>query len=317
MKYAIISDIHGNYIAMQKILNDAKAHMADVCIFAGDYCAGAPWPRDVVEMIQSMEKAVVVKGNEEAYLNISDGDDGQFEISRWCGKQLSAKQIEWLNQLPEQIEISDGAYNIYITHKSEKFIGSIEFDKFHPTLLAERYNNQTVPHEKMLAMINDTLDKNRAFVEVQRQIPKGIYIFGHSHVQWYKETDGHIYINPGSCGLPQDCEEFGAPYTLLTIEGDKVSIEERRVKYDVHDLIEKVKKTSQYKEAYVWSEITFKEWIHCRDYVDFFLKFAEEYANKIGDTRRPFVKETWQEAYAALKKANLKYKNCKTYSVEG
>ncbi len=297
MKYAIISDIHGNYMALQKILDDAKANKAEVYIFVGDYCVGAPWVRDVVELLQNRQDAIIVKGNEEAYLNSPYGDDGQFEISRWCGKQLSAEQIEWLNQLPEQVEISDGDYNISITHKSEKFIGPIEFDKFHPTLLAEQYPNETISHEEMLEMINDTLDNNRDFLDAQEQIPKGIYIFGHSHVQWYKEIDGHIYINPGSCGLPQDCEKFGAPYTLLTVEGEYVSVEERRVRYHMNDLIEEVKKTSQYKEAYVWSEITFREWIHSRNYVDFFLGFAEEYANKIGDTRRPFAKKTWREAY--------------------
>lgn len=297
MKYAIISDIHGNYMALQKILDDAKANKAEVYIFVGDYCVGAPWVREVVELLQNRQEAVIVKGNEEAYLYISDGDDGQFEISRWCGRQLSAEQIEWLNQLPEHVEISDGDYNISITHKSEKIIGPVEFDKFHPTLLAEQYQKGIVPHEKMLEMINDALDRNRDFVNAQAKIPKGIYIFGHSHVQWYKEIDGHIYVNPGSCGLPQDCEAFGAPYTLLTVEGEHVSVEERRVRYPVYDLIEEVKKTSQYKEAYVWSEITFREWVHSRDYVDPFLKFTEEYANKIGDARRPFAKKTWQEAY--------------------
>lgn len=35
MKYAIISDIHGNYMALQKILDDAKANKAEVYIFVG------------------------------------------------------------------------------------------------------------------------------------------------------------------------------------------------------------------------------------------------------------------------------------------
>ena len=48
-----------------------------------------------------------MKGNEESYLNIPESDDGQFEISRWSRNQLLPEQIEWLNQLPEQLEIED------------------------------------------------------------------------------------------------------------------------------------------------------------------------------------------------------------------
>lgn len=38
MKYAIISDIHGNNMALQNVMNDAKTNGADAYIFAGDYC---------------------------------------------------------------------------------------------------------------------------------------------------------------------------------------------------------------------------------------------------------------------------------------
>lgn len=302
MKYAIISDIHGNYIALQNVLRDARQNQADAYIFAGDYCVCAPWPKEVVETIQSMEDTLIVRGNEENNLNLPEGNDGQFEISRWCMHQLKTEQIQWLNQLPEQLEVRDGTYNIYITHKSEEFIGKVEFDHFGPRLMAAQHKNDRIPHMEMLTTIHDILDKNEEFVNLQKRIPKGIYIFGHSHIQWHKEIEGHYYINPGSCGLPLDCEEFGAPYTLLTVDQEHMSVEERRVRYDVYDLIDQVKRTSQYKEAYVWSEITFKEWIRSRDHVDFFLEFAEEYANKIGDRRRPFAKETWRDAFAQWEK---------------
>lgn len=305
MKYAIISDIHGNNIALQNVLKDAEENQADAYIFVGDYCVSAPWPREVVETLQNMKHAFIVSGNEEQYLHTPEGDDGQFEISRWSKHQLSAEQIGWLDDLPERLDISDGVYDLHITHKSEEFIGTIECDRFHPYLIAKRHSNQVIPHEKMMSMINTVFDKDAAFLERQKELSKGIYIFGHSHIQWHKEIDGHLYINPGSCGLPMDCEEFGAPYTLLTIDEDNVSVQERRMRYDVYDLIEKVKKTSQYKEACVWSELTFREWLHSRDHVDFFLKFADDYANKIGDHRRPIEKDTWWEAFRQWEKAEV------------
>lgn len=305
MKYAIISDIHGNNIALQNVCKDAEENQADAFIFAGDYCVSAPWPREVVETLMNMKHAWIVRGNEEQYLHTAEGDDGQFEISRWSRHQLSAEQIEWLDNLSERLDINDEIFDIHIAHKSEEFIGTIECEHFHPYRIANRYDNQVISHEKMLSMINTVFDRDTEFLERQKQLPKGIYIFGHSHIQWHKEIEGHWYINPGSCGLPMDCETFGAPYTLLTVDENHVRVEERRVRYDVYDLMEKVKKTSQYEEAYVWSELTFREWLHSRDHVDFFLKFAEEYANKTGDNRRLFGKDTWQEAFVQWEKLNV------------
>lgn len=297
MKYAVISDIHGNDIALSNVIRDAKKHGVDAWIFAGDYCIDAPWPKEVIETLQSMENAFIVRGNEEKLLHIPEGDDGQFEISRWCRRQLFSGHIDWLDSLPESLQIEDASSTIYLTHKSEKFIGTVEYDNFGPALIAEK--NIFIPHEEMLSMIDRILDNDSAFLSDAKQIPKGIYIFGHSHIQWHKETDGRFFINPGSCGQPLDCEEFGAPYTLLTVNETGICIDERRVRYDVSDLIHKVKETSQYREARVWSEITFREWTKSRDYIDSFLAFANEYANRIGDGRRPIAKETWQDAYKA------------------
>lgn len=300
MKYAIISDIHGNNVALQHVLKDAKENGAERYIFVGDYCVSAPWPKEVVETLQGMDTAYLVKGNEEQYLYTPESDDGQFEISRWCKHQLSAEQIEWLNHLPEQLSISDGKLNIYVAHASEKFIGPIEFDNFGPYRLSMKYPKETVLHQDLLGRISDILDSNKEFEDILNVIPKGIYIFGHSHIQWHKQTDNHLFINPGSCGMPLDCAEFGAPYTLVTIENGMATVEERRVKYDVYELINSVKATDQYKEAYVWSEIIFREWIHSRERLCHFLQYAEMYANEIGDKRRPFAKDTWTAAFSAM-----------------
>ena len=74
MKYAVISDIHGNDIALSNVIRDAKKHGVDAWIFAGDYCIDAPWPKEVIETLQSMENAFIVRGNEEKLLHIPEGD---------------------------------------------------------------------------------------------------------------------------------------------------------------------------------------------------------------------------------------------------
>jgi len=43
MKYAIISDIHGNSFALEAVIKDAREQAAEAYIFLGDYCSALPW----------------------------------------------------------------------------------------------------------------------------------------------------------------------------------------------------------------------------------------------------------------------------------
>lgn len=301
MKYAIISDIHGNMTALQQVLQDAKEHGAEQYIFLGDYFVSLPWPEEVLQFLQTVENAYIIKGNEEQYLHVPEGDDGQFEISRWCKHQLTQEQITWVDELPEQLHITDAGVDIYMAHASSIFLGDVEFKHFGPGYMAEHYEECVVPHKELLKLVDKSLDGNDEFEARLELLPKGIYLFGHGHVQWYRQTDNHLFVNPGSCGLPLDCEEFGAPYTLLTVENGEALVEERRVQYSFGELVEQVKASGQYKEARVWSEVIFKELEFSRDKIFRFLEFVEAYANRIGDERRPFAKETWEEAYQEWK----------------
>jgi len=47
MKYAIISDIHGNLFAFKEVLADAKAQGVDMYLLIGDYASSFPWGNDV------------------------------------------------------------------------------------------------------------------------------------------------------------------------------------------------------------------------------------------------------------------------------
>ena len=46
MKYAVISDIHGNLPALKVVLADAEKQGADAYIFGGDYCLSGPYPNE-------------------------------------------------------------------------------------------------------------------------------------------------------------------------------------------------------------------------------------------------------------------------------
>ena len=68
------------------------------------------------------------------------------------------------------------------------------------------------------------------------ELEQGVYIFGHSHIQWsYQSKDGKtVLINPGSCGLPLDGITGSVPYTILDISDvGNIVIEEKRIPFEV------------------------------------------------------------------------------------
>lgn len=67
MKYAVISDVHGNLDALEAVLSDAARQHADVYLFTGDYCLSLPFPEQVVRRIAGLKHACVIRGNEEQW----------------------------------------------------------------------------------------------------------------------------------------------------------------------------------------------------------------------------------------------------------
>jgi len=297
MKYAVISDVHGNAPALRLALADASAQGVDGYLLAGDYCISAPWGHEVVDILRALPHARIIRGNDEAHLDIGPGDDGQFEASRWCMSTLTPEDKAWLDALPEELTFDCEGITVRMAHSSQVFVGKSLHERFRTSVLPGFYPDGPASREQLQADFRRLWEKE-SFRDYIHALAPGVYVFGHNHIQAWGAFDGRVLVNPGSCGLPLDCSAFGAAYSLLTIENGNVSVEERRIPYNAEDLIAQVKATGQYAAARVWTEIIFSEWRTVREKVWQFLHRCERYAQSIGDPRRPFAKSTWEAAYA-------------------
>lgn len=297
MKYAIISDVHGNAPALRLALEDARRLGAESFLFAGDYCISAPWPNEVIDLIRSLPNAHVIRGNNDDMYVFPDDASGQYEVARWCRSTLTESNRKWLNDLPPELTLSCEGMTIRMAHSSEAFVGKTIHTYYRTSALAKLYPNARVPHEVLLRDFRRIMAADSAFGEQIHRHDEGIYIFGHNHIQCWGDFDGKLLINPGGCGDPLDCGEFCAPYTLLTIEDGHCTVTERRIPYDPEALIEQVKQSEQYRAARVWSELMFFSWRTCREKMGSFIRYCISYAERIGDTRRPLARDTWEAAY--------------------
>lgn len=302
MKYAVIADVHGNAPALHLAMADALDRGAQGFLFAGDYCIRAPWPNEVVALLRGAPQRVAIRGNEERYLHVPDGDDGQFAVSRWARNELKRTHIEWIDALPERADFTCEGVAIHMAHSSEAFIGDAEIGRFATRMLPLRYPDGPVAHDAFLADVRGALARDAALQRRLLDMPGGVYIFGHTHSQWHARFGDHLLLNPGSCGQPLDCQEFGAAYALLTVQSGEATVEERRVRYDAEALIARARATGLYREAPVWSEIVFGEWRSGRELAMYFLRYAEAYAKRVGDPARPFSRDTWNAAFEAWRR---------------
>ena len=63
MKFAIISDIHGNLPALDAVVADAKNNNVDSFIFVGDYCLSNPYPNECIQRMRDLDKKYIIRGN--------------------------------------------------------------------------------------------------------------------------------------------------------------------------------------------------------------------------------------------------------------
>ena len=92
-------------------------------------------------------------------------------------------------------------------------------------------------------------------------------------------------------------KRFGSdPIGPVTVE---MEIENVRIPFDKQQYADQLKTTTQFTEANVWSRVILRELMTAREHLTFFLEYAEQYARKINDPRRPYSVETWESAYKA------------------
>ncbi len=308
MRFAVISDIHGNLPALDTVVEDAGRNLTDGFLFAGDYCLGNPYPDGCIARMRELAGQYVchaVRGNQEAYFERMPEDeaartDGNGQIIYWCHRNILPENLEYILKLPNRLCFQCQGRSVHMTHSSADFIADSELRKWSPSKLLKRYGGSFAVPEELKKDMGHYFQTDRQFQERLAELPEGIYIFGHSHIQWsyMSENRKKVLINPGSCGLPVDCVADGIPYTMLEItDTGEVSLEERRVSFDMDRYLALFRKSVQCREVPVWSRLIMKQLETRKEYISLFLQYMEEYAGEMGELRRPFPLPVWERGF--------------------
>lgn len=101
-KIALISDIHGNLLGLQAVIEDIEACRCDRIICLGDLVDGGNYNDEVVRFIRDNEIACV-RGNHDEYNDL----------------KLSKDVLDFISELPEEIVESDVVYT-HISPRANK-----------------------------------------------------------------------------------------------------------------------------------------------------------------------------------------------------
>jgi predicted phosphodiesterase len=217
VRVAILSDLHGNAVALEACLTDlAAAGGAERIVAAGDLCMDGPRPRKVLRRLKDAG-AHVVRGNTDRMIALDDPalyDAEERESIMWQRGALGQDWVAWLGAAPLTVAIGTGADGLLITHATPA-----------------RDDEHVWP---------DASDEQ--LETIVAGVAQHTMAFGHLHVPYVRVWRDRMFVNVASAGLPKD-GDARAHYAILTQQSGGWSVRSRRVAYDVDKVERQIRKS--------------------------------------------------------------------------
>jgi predicted phosphodiesterase len=229
VRYLILSDIHGNWEALEAVLHQARDGY-DAVLCCGDLVGYGADPNAVVDWARTHLDAIVRGNHDKACAGMEDLEwfnPVARAAARWTGRTLTPENLDYVRNLPR---------------------GPLDFDSFqilHGSPIDE----------------DDYLVSTFAVSQLRNSLDRAVSFFGHTHMQGgfllhrhgvrripklRSDADQHALeldpgswylINPGSVGQPRDGDPRAA---YVFYEPGARLVEYRRVAYDVEAAQKKI-----------------------------------------------------------------------------
>ena len=221
MKYAIISDIHGNIFAFKKAMELIEQENVDKIICLGDVIGIGTRSDDCVKLIEKYnDRLIYVRGNhEDRFLfgvpeYIHNGEykmkPDDIEQEHWIRDGISNESRAYLETIPKEMVTDLEGIEVAVTHYPLK--NETDYEDFY-----------SYPRRDELKRIFEKYDAK-------------INLFGHTHIPLTTIHEGKWYINPGTLGTT-DHRDYGT-YGILTINNGEIFYVEKSFYYDLKSALD-------------------------------------------------------------------------------
>ena len=218
MKTVLLSDVHGNALALQRVLSTLETEVVDQYVFLGDAILFGPQPHETVAILQALPNLTCILGNTDVWFydpppenEIKTAEDRRrLGLIEWGTAQLTPQQVAFVKSFQPWAKIDLGSGL---------------------TLLAY-HGTPASASERLVATTPD---------EAVEQFLAGwkaeVYAGGHTHFAMLRRWNDRWLVNPGSLGLSWKQTSNGlrprrAEFMVITVENGILEISMRAVPID-------------------------------------------------------------------------------------
>ncbi|EFH81450.1 metallophosphoesterase family protein [Ktedonobacter racemifer] len=243
MRLAILSDIHGNSIALDAVLADIqKQGGVDGYWILGDFSALGHDPVGVLEQVTALPNASFTRGNTDRYIVTGERPGPTLEEAQtqphlvarlaelsanfaWTQGFIQARGWwDWLAELPLEVGLTlPNGTRVLGVHAAP---GLDDGPGIHPTLSEEELRKALAPAKADLVIV------------------------GHTHFPLERRVGNVHVLNLGSVSNPI-IPSLQASYALLNTNANSYQLQQRFVDYDHQAVIEAIQKVSHPAEKFL------------------------------------------------------------------
>jgi predicted phosphodiesterase len=217
VRVGLISDIHGNRIALDAVLAELRRDAPDLIVCLGDVAVG-PQPRESLDAIRGLGCPVVLGNWDAAFIDgavpAATNDTAAIvnEIHGWWSDLIDDDDRAFLRSFVPQLELDLDGVRALAFHGSPRSCDDWIFS--------------TTPDDELEPMFEPDRPP--------------LLLGGHTHVQLARRWHQSLIVNPGSIGLPfldwWPKEVRVAPwaeYAVVTADRGSLQVDLRRAPFDV------------------------------------------------------------------------------------
>lgn len=203
-----MSDIHGNLPALEAVHRSLPDH--DAVFVAGDLCLEGPCPAQVLDLLWDAGWSLVMGNTDRDIVSPPETGKALKEARvKWARQVLGPERLERLASLPFSDTCTpDGTDTVLVVHANP-----LNMDEHLPPTFT---SDQLAPYLSA--------------------VDAGIVAFGHLHTPYVRSVDGVVLVDVSSVGHPKD-HDHRAAYTIIRWDGERRSIEQVRIPYDVEQAV--------------------------------------------------------------------------------
>ena len=228
MRYLLLSDIHGNDIALEAVLADARRRRWERILFLGDLVGYYTQPEQAAQRLMELEPYACLMGNhDQLLLDLADGKTSSkmeneivtFVIGRHL-EEISSESLEFLRTFKMTAEGEKWQAVHGALLRTWDYISSLHNAQANFPLL-----------ERPICFVGHThVPKVFASVSAGREEMSRVVSFNSDKTIYRIPPRAKLFFNPGSIGQPRD----GSPLASYAIyDEEQGTVELRRVEFDL------------------------------------------------------------------------------------